>query len=156
MLTRDGYPPGVPCWVDTAQPDPEAAAGFYSGLFGWQFEDAYGGGSSAMWRLPGYGDFLETLEPGLRSRQVAAGVPEGFADAIGWMSPMTSDQFADDVPPHWSITFTVDDTAAIANRAAELGGKILTPPVAIGVVTTAVLADPQGAVFSVNTYDPNQ
>ncbi len=25
MLGRDGYLPGVPCWVDTAQPDPQAA-----------------------------------------------------------------------------------------------------------------------------------
>ena len=36
---RDGYIPGVPCWVDASEPDPEAAAGFYSGLFGWDFED---------------------------------------------------------------------------------------------------------------------
>ena len=25
MVRRDGYPPGVPCWVDTVQPDPQAA-----------------------------------------------------------------------------------------------------------------------------------
>src|SRR3954451_7220948 len=29
------YPPGVPCWVDVAQPDPSAAALFYGELFGW-------------------------------------------------------------------------------------------------------------------------
>jgi uncharacterized protein len=28
MLERDGYLPGVPCWVDTTQPDPEAALAF--------------------------------------------------------------------------------------------------------------------------------
>ena len=39
MAERDGYIPGVPCWVDTSQPDPEAAADFYGGLFGWEFED---------------------------------------------------------------------------------------------------------------------
>ncbi|MDP9188754.1 MAG: VOC family protein, partial [Actinomycetota bacterium] len=33
MLERDGYPAGVPCWVDTGQPDPEAAVDFYGGLF---------------------------------------------------------------------------------------------------------------------------
>src|SRR2546423_230768 len=37
VLERDGYPPGVPCWVDTTQPDPQAAVAFYSGLFGWDF-----------------------------------------------------------------------------------------------------------------------
>src|SRR3974377_2205137 len=40
MSTREDYPAGVPCWVDTGQPDPADAARFYSGLFGWQTEDA--------------------------------------------------------------------------------------------------------------------
>ena len=39
MPERDGYIPGVPCWIDTSQPDPEAAVGFYTDLFGWEFED---------------------------------------------------------------------------------------------------------------------
>src|SRR5260370_1025518 len=36
---RDRYPHGVPCWIDTAQPDPEAAARFYGELFGWTLTD---------------------------------------------------------------------------------------------------------------------
>jgi hypothetical protein len=36
---RDGYPAGVPCWIDTTQPDPQAAAEFYRGLLGWKLED---------------------------------------------------------------------------------------------------------------------
>ena len=39
MSERDRYIPGVPCWIDTTQPDPEAAVDFYGGLFGWEFED---------------------------------------------------------------------------------------------------------------------
>ena len=27
MPERDGYIPGVPCWVDTSHPDPDAAGG---------------------------------------------------------------------------------------------------------------------------------
>lgn len=38
-LTRDAYLPGVPCWIDLRQPDPEAARAFYGGLFGWEFSD---------------------------------------------------------------------------------------------------------------------
>jgi hypothetical protein len=38
MPERDGYIPGVPCWVDASEPDPEAAVDFYAGLFGWEFE----------------------------------------------------------------------------------------------------------------------
>ncbi|HTD79734.1 MAG TPA: VOC family protein, partial [Chloroflexota bacterium] len=36
---RDGYPAGVPCWIDATQPDPQAAAEFYRGLLGWELED---------------------------------------------------------------------------------------------------------------------
>lgn len=38
MSERDGYEAGVPCWVDTRQPDPRAAADFYQRLFGWEAE----------------------------------------------------------------------------------------------------------------------
>ena len=36
MSERDDYEPGVPCWIDTLQPDPEAAMAFYAELFGWE------------------------------------------------------------------------------------------------------------------------
>ena len=39
MPDRDGYPPGVPCWTDTAQPNPAAAGDFYRLLFGWEIEE---------------------------------------------------------------------------------------------------------------------
>ena len=34
------YPHGVPCWIDTEQLEPVAAARFYGELFGWTLEDA--------------------------------------------------------------------------------------------------------------------
>ena len=34
------YPHGVTSWVDSEQPDPEAACAFYGELLGWTFEDA--------------------------------------------------------------------------------------------------------------------
>ena len=49
MPERDGYIPGVPCWVDTSQPDPEAAVDFYGGLFGWEFEDVMPPGSAGKY-----------------------------------------------------------------------------------------------------------
>jgi len=36
---REGFPPGVPCWVDVTAPDPPAAVGFYGRLFGWELEE---------------------------------------------------------------------------------------------------------------------
>ena len=56
MPERDGYIPGVPCWVDTSQPDPEAAVDFYAGLFGWTFENVMppaSGGKYFIARLHG-------------------------------------------------------------------------------------------------------
>ena len=47
MSERDGYIPGVPCWIDTNQPDPDAAVRFYGGLFGWEFEKVMPEGSGA-------------------------------------------------------------------------------------------------------------
>jgi uncharacterized protein len=51
MSERDGYQHGVPCWVETWQPDGEAAARFYGGVFGWDVEDAR---PYAMCRLRGH------------------------------------------------------------------------------------------------------
>ena len=42
MIKRDGYMPGVPCWIDTSQPDPAAAAEFYGALFGWEVAEIPG------------------------------------------------------------------------------------------------------------------
>ncbi len=109
-------------------------------------------GVAIMWLAPGYGDFLEKLEPGIRTRQTEAGAPPGFADAIGWMSTMSSDQFPDDVPSHWSVTFSVDDVDAIAATAERLGGEVLIAPFDAGAARLAVLTDPQGAVFNVSKY----
>jgi len=69
MSERDGYEHGVPCWVETLQPDPQAARAFYSGLFGWDFAG------------PGPGDYFVAR---LRGDDVAglatppAGVPTAW------------------------------------------------------------------------------
>lgn len=136
--------------------DPEGAKTFYGAVFGWEasgFETGDGGGSD-VWRLPGYGDFLEQSDPDLRRRMVDVGAPEGFEDAVAWLLPMISDRFPDDVPPHWSVTFAVDDADAIADRAAKLGGQVLVPPVDAPWVRMTVLSDPQGAVFTASKFTP--
>jgi uncharacterized protein len=64
--------------------------------------------------------------------------------------PMSDDQFPADVPPHWSVDFWVDDADATAEKAAELGGKVIAPPFDTPGFRQAVLADPEGASFSVS------
>jgi uncharacterized protein len=277
MIERDGYPHGVPCWVDTTQPDPEAAARFYGALFGWEYvprasgagdppyliarlegsdvaavtagpagstadwrthiwvDDAdavaakvtesggtvdvapigvsdygrtaaftdptgaglrvwqagthrgaktvnaagswnwsdlntdeldrardfyaavfgwettaidFGFGESWMWRMPGYAEFLEINDPGLRQRHADAGAPEGFSDAIGWLLP------ANDEPSRWTVTFSAADTDATAEQATALGGEVVVAPYDAGPTRASVLRDPQGAVFAISTYTP--
>src|SRR5919108_362719 len=181
---RDGYIPGVPCWIDTSQPDPEAAVDFYAGLFGWEFRDAMPPGSEGMnfiglntrdasnaksfygsvfgwetlalpggfemWTLPGYGDYLERDNPDLRKRIAEVGADPGFADVVASINPIADDQ--PDTPPHWSVTFAVDDTDAIADKAAELGGKVIAPPFDAPWVRMAVISDPQGAMFVASKF----
>ena len=148
--------PGTWNWSDLNTRDPEGAKAFYGAVFGWEAVALdLGGFEATMWRVPGYGEHLETIEPGLRSRQEGAGAPPGFADAIGWLLPMTSDQFPNDVGSHWSVTFAVDDTDAAADHAANLGGEILQPPYDVGDARVAVVRDPQGATFTVSKYDPS-
>ena len=39
MSERDGYPHGVPCWVDLNTSDVPAGQAFYGQLFGWEWKD---------------------------------------------------------------------------------------------------------------------
>jgi uncharacterized protein len=66
---------------------------------------------------------------------------------IATMAPMTGDEG----PPRWSVDFWVDDVDATAGRAAQLGGEVVAPPydIPVAALRQAVLADPQGAAFSV-------
>jgi predicted enzyme related to lactoylglutathione lyase len=280
MLERDGYMPGVPCWVDTSQPDPDAARAFYGGLFGWESEDVmppdspgkyfiarlrggdvaavgsqpeggpqtavwntyvwvdsahesaskvvdaggrvltepfdimeagrmavcadpegavfclwqakehrgarivnepgslnfnglntrdaevaktfYGSvfgweilrleGGADLWRLPGYADFLERREPGLRERMAEAGAPEGFEDVVATLNPIADDQ--PDVPAYWSVTFAVEDADATAKKASDLGGHLAVPPFDAPWVRMTVITDPQGATFTASQFVP--
>ena len=54
-----------------------------------------------------------------------------------------------DLPPHWLAYFAVADTDAVVDKAKQLGGSVLVPPMTIEPGRFAVLADPQGAVFAV-------
>jgi uncharacterized protein len=55
-----------------------------------------------------------------------ADAPEGFEDVVGSINPIPGDQ--PDMPPHWSVTFAVDDADAAAAKATEPGGKVIVPP----------------------------
>jgi predicted enzyme related to lactoylglutathione lyase len=278
MPERDGYIPGVPCWVDTSHPDPDAAAEFYGGVFGWEFEDVmpdgseakyligrirgldagaisgqqegdpgpprwntyiwvdsadetaakvteaggtvllepfdvmeagrmavfadpegaaicvwqakehkgsrvvnehgsvnfnglntrdvdgakafYGavfgwetidlGGAGLMWTLPGYGDHLEELNPGTLAGMKEMGGPDGFENVVASLMPIGDDQ--PDTPPHWNVTFAVDDADASAEKVKELGGSLIVEPMDAPWVRFSVVSDPQGATFVASQF----
>jgi predicted enzyme related to lactoylglutathione lyase len=119
---RDGYQAGVPCWVDTSQPDPEGAAAFYGGLLGWDLED------QMPPEAPGH-YFMATL----RGRQVAA---------IGSIPP--------GAPPEamWTTYVWVDDVDGAAARVSEAGGAVHAGPFDVfDAGRMAAISDPAGAAF---------
>jgi predicted enzyme related to lactoylglutathione lyase len=131
--------------------DPDGAKAFYGEVFGWKVLDL-GGGGGMMWQLPGYAEFLEQRDPGLRERMAEGGAPEGFEDVVAAMVPLAGDQPG--APAHWSVTFAVDDADATAATAYELGGRVVVPPIDAPWVRMTVLADPAGATFVASKFVP--
>ena len=130
--------------------DPEGAKSFYGSVFGWQTLELPGG--FEMWTLPGYGDHLERDNPELRENMAEMDAPKGFEDVVASLVPIGDDQ--PDAPPHWNVTFAVDDADAIAEKATELGGKVLMPPFDAPWVRMTIIADPQGATFTASKFVP--
>jgi len=122
MPERDGYIPGVPCWIDTSQPDPDAARSFYGGLFGWEFEDAMPQGSPERY-------FIGRIRGG----DVAAvgSIPEGAPAAA-----------------MWNTYIWVDDAEETVAKAQAAGGGVVTAPFdVLDAGRMAVLTDTGGAAF---------
>jgi predicted enzyme related to lactoylglutathione lyase len=137
--------------------DPRGATAFYEAVFGWGAETfAMDDSSFTIFYLPGYGDFLEQSNPDLRRELAEDGAPARYADAVALVVAMTDAQFPADVPPHWGVTFGVNDADATAARAAELGGTVMAPPFDAAPVRLTVLADRQGAVFTASQYQPSR
>jgi predicted enzyme related to lactoylglutathione lyase len=132
--------------------DVDAAKAFYGSVFGWETLDV--GGGAMAWTLAGYGDFVQQRDPELRERVAAAGVPERFADVVATLNPIADDQ--PDRSAHWSVTFSVADADATAERAAELGGHVVAAPFDLPWVRMAVIADPEGATFIASQFVPEQ
>jgi predicted enzyme related to lactoylglutathione lyase len=131
--------------------DLEAAGRFYGEVFGWEVEDfAMGESRFTIFRLPGYGEFLLESNPELREQLESDGAPSSFMDAVALLVRESDAS----VPPHWSVTFAVDDADAAASRAEGLGATVLVPPFDAEPVRMTILADPQGAVFTASMYQP--
>ena len=129
--------------------DLDGAKAFYNAVFGWETLDLGGG---QMWTLPGYGDYLEELTPGMRAGMKEMGAPAGFEESVAGLNTIPDDQ--PDTPPHWNVTFAVDDADASAARAKELGGQVVMEPFDAPWVRMSVITDPQGATFIASQFKP--
>jgi predicted enzyme related to lactoylglutathione lyase len=124
MPERDGYIPGVPCWVDTSQPDPEAAVGFYRDLFGWELED--------------------TMPPESEGKYFIARIRDGDVAAVGSI-PEGAPQEAT-----WNTYIWVDSVDETASAVRDAGGSVVMEPFDVmDAGRMAVFADPEGAAFCV-------
>jgi len=112
-------------WNELGTRDTAGAKEFYGSVFGWGHEDEASDrvGTYTVWKV---GD---AMVGGMLDIE-AAGVPA-------------------EVPPHWLVYFTVEDTDAAVEKAKAGGGDVRMDPIDIPVGRFAVLGDPHGAVFAV-------
>jgi predicted enzyme related to lactoylglutathione lyase len=121
--------PGAMTWNDLVTPDPDAAAQFYGGLFGWTTQE-----------IPDAGGY-RVIRNGERSN--------------GGIMPLEPERMGADTPPTWMPYFGHEDVDRLVGEVGGLGGRVFTEPMRMPQGSIAVLADPQGAVFAVwtGTYD---
>jgi predicted enzyme related to lactoylglutathione lyase len=116
--------PGVPCYADTIQPDPDAAAAFYGGLFGCEAENV--------------------LPPAAPGRYLVGRIRGLNAGAIG--------SLPEGAPPAalWRTYIWVESADEAVAKVLGAGGTVVSEPVDVADAgRTAVCRDPEGAAFRV-------
>jgi uncharacterized protein len=121
--------PGAIFWNELITDKPDSALAFYETVVGLTH--------STVEMAPGQNYMLLKV---------------GGTDVGGCIEPQMAD-----VPNHWHVYFGVNDADATAAEATAGGGQVIVEPFDIpSVGRAAVLADPQGAVFSVLKPAPQQ
>jgi uncharacterized protein len=124
MSDRDGYQPGVPCWVETWHDDPGPAVQFYSAILGWEAENT----------LPpdAEGTFHICRTRGRDAAAIGSPLPEG--------APPT---------PVWTTFILVESAEETAGKARDAGGSVIVEPFeSLEGGRLAIVADPGGATFA--------
>jgi uncharacterized protein len=138
MPLRNGYIPGVPCWVDASEPEPQAAVDFYSGLFGWQVEDSLPLDSDGHYFIARHEATTTSIFD--LSRQKLQGDVAGIRSIPESAPPMAM----------WNTYFWVDGADEAASKVKDAGGSVVTEPFEfIDACRMAVCTDPEGAAFGV-------
>ncbi|MEU2547973.1 VOC family protein [Streptomyces roseolus] len=115
-------PPGTPVWNELLTYETATVGKFYRSVFGYEVEPVVST------------DFdYATLH--------VDGRPVASLHGVG-------EELARDRGPHWMTYFEVDDADAAARLVGELGGLVLRPPRDGTAGRLALVADPEGAVFT--------
>jgi predicted enzyme related to lactoylglutathione lyase len=116
--------PGQILWMEYLADDPVAAVDFYKGLLGYAVEERNQGGG-----------MYYVLKEGEHPR---AGILRKPVERV---------------KPSWLTYVRVDDPAAVAARAVELGGRVvMAPRPDVRGGSLALIADPSGAVLALQRF----
>jgi len=114
-------------WYDLMTPDAGPAKKFYPTVTGWGTEE---------WDQAPYTMWTTSAGP--------------FAG----INPISAEQAAQGVRPHWLAYVTVDDVDRTVSKTRAAGGRVMHGPEAIpGVGRFAILQDPQGGIVAVIKSD---
>ena len=116
-------PNGRFCWGELLTADPEAAESFYAAVIGWGTREWEG--SETPYRV-----WMNGETP------------------VGGFMQLPDEVAATGAPPHWLIYISTPDAEASARKAESLGGTVLKMLELPDIGHMAIIADPQGAVFT--------
>lgn len=123
MSERTEYPIGAPCWVETLQPDPQAAAHFYGQLFGWHFDEP------------------SSMPDGLDGQYLGARIGARLVAGIGQAPGPATTAF-------WSTYISVESVEHALSRVVAAGGVHVIGPLEAGPNgRLAAVTDPAGVAF---------
>ena len=105
--------------------DPDRAKAFYSGLFGWNFEERRADEGPSHWIIDHQG---------------------GASGQNGALRELTPQE--EGFPPHWMPYFATNSVDASLAKAEDLGGATVFPAMEVLAGKIAAVRDPQGAMFS--------
>jgi predicted enzyme related to lactoylglutathione lyase len=125
MPTRDSYAQGTPNWVDLQTTDQAAAKAFYSGVFGWSYDDQPMDGA-AVYSIAQIGD-----------------------DSVAAIAPQSPELAAAGAPPMWNTYLAVDSVDEAAAKVGPAGGTVAMEPFDVmDAGRMAFVLDPSGAAVA--------
>jgi uncharacterized protein len=125
MPVITSYAQGTPNWVDLQTSDQDAAKAFYSGLFGWTYDD------QPMPQGPVY------------SMAMLGGHP------VAAIAPQSPELAVAGAPPMWNTYLAVDSVDEAAGQVEAAGGKVgMAPFDVMDAGRMAFVLDPSGAAVA--------